>query len=58
VRGSLPPSVAIAREPAADLAGYAEVPIAYEVRSRMEVARRDGALVLTERTIATPYAAL
>lgn len=47
--------IEVAGEPAACLETYAEVPIAFEVASVLDVADGPGGLVLTERRLGAPY---
>ncbi len=50
--------VEIREEPLTDLGEYARIPIAFQVRSVLEVAVRDrglGGFVLSERTLETPF---
>ena len=47
--------ITVDEEPAAALAEYARVPIAFEVRSIYDVAAVDGGFALAERTLAAPY---
>lgn len=57
-RPAAPARVELAADPAAALADYAGVPIAFQVRSVLDVSSADdgsGGFVLTERRLDTPY---
>jgi GNAT superfamily N-acetyltransferase len=45
----------VEEEPASALGDYARIPIAFEVRSVLDVAAVDGGFALAERILATPY---